>query len=122
MKYTDEIITRYRESFGRQQAMHVAETEARRQKAISFAGELARVLCLDYGAKRVVLIGSTLDPDRYNESSDIDLVLFQMPPENYFHSVAACMNPDFTVDLIPYENAHELVKKALVTGKVVYEN
>jgi predicted nucleotidyltransferase len=122
MNYTAETVTRYRESIRRHEEARIVAVEARRQKALSFAKELAAMLGLHYGANRVVLIGSTLDPRRFKESSDIDLVAYHIPKEKYFGAVVACMNADFNVDLIPFESAHELVLKSLGTGMVVYES
>jgi predicted nucleotidyltransferase len=109
MNYSKETISRYRESYRRQQSDDAIDTETRRQNALTFGKKTANMLGLQHGARRVVLIGSALDPERFNKSSDIDLVVYQMPKENYFNAVAACMNADFDVDLIPFESAHELV-------------
>jgi predicted nucleotidyltransferase len=121
MNYSKETISRYRESYRRQQSDDAIETETRRQNALTFGKKMANMLGLQHGARQVVLIGSALDPERFNKSSDIDLVVYQMPKENYFNAVAACMNADFDVDLIPFESAHELVLKAVSKGVVVYE-
>jgi predicted nucleotidyltransferase len=121
MNYSKETISRYRESYRRQQSDDIIDMETQRQKALTIGKKLGNMLGFQHGAHRVVLIGSALDPERFNKSSDIDLVVFQMPKENYFNAVASCMNAYFDVDLIPFENAHELVLKAVSKGMVVYE-
>ena len=102
--------------------MRLKEIEKRRQMALQRASEYGKMLCEQFGAKKVMLVGSALQPERFNERSDIDLVVYEMPRENFFFAVTACMNEDIDVDLVPFENANEFMKRAIKeSGKKIYE-
>lgn len=94
---------------------------ARYHRAHVYARQTAARLASEFGVHRVVLIGSALAPERYTERSDIDLVVYGLAPGDYFRAVAGCMNADFDIDLIPFEQAHALVLDALARGDVLYE-
>lgn len=86
--------------------------EARRQSAIQEAKRIARFLSEITGVSKVVGIGSTFDPERFSERSDIDLVVFGLPANAYFSTLGQIMMmTKFEVDLIPDESATALLKQ-----------
>lgn len=121
MTMSSHKLDQYRRWWAERDTREAAELEQRRHRAIDLARDLAPVLASEYGARKVVLIGSALDPECFNTTSDIDLLVHGMPPENYFAAVARCMNPEFDVDLIPFEQAHPLARRAAEKGMVLHE-
>jgi len=88
------------------------QTEARRQNAIHEARRIARFLSEIAGVSKVVGIGSAFDPERFSQRSDIDMVVFGLPPNAYFSTLGQIMAmTKFEVDLIPYESATALLKQ-----------
>lgn len=80
-------------------------------KALNDAAKIAGYLREQHGCGDIYLIGSLLEKDRFSEKSDIDLVVKGLPKERYFHILAEIRDiTDFPVDIIPYEDANELVK------------
>ena len=122
MFYSSECIEHYKNAWDRIEKKYSDQVEKRRQNALELAAIYGRMLVEKFGAKLVKLVGSTLQPGRFNERSDIDLVVYSMPKENFFNAVAACMNEEFDIDVIPYEDANEFMKKAIErSGVIVYE-
>ncbi len=60
------------------------EAEALRQRALVEAKRAAEVLKEEFGATRVVVFGSAAHGEWFTETSDIDLAVWQLPPEEYF--------------------------------------
>jgi len=60
-------------------------------------------------------IGSLFDPDRvFGPHSDIDLVVKGIPSERFFSITArAALLTNFDVDIIPLEEADELIKRRI---------
>jgi len=90
-------------------------TEHRREQAIQDAKKIARFLGETIGVIKVVGIGSTFDADRFSQRSDIDLVVWGLPPGAYFSMLGQIMMMTrFEVDLVPYESATSLLKQRVV--------
>jgi len=102
----DYDITPYVEGWKKRLAAAQAEMAARKKAAYADAQRLAQVLREKYGCTRVVGIGSTFNEKDFTEHSDIDLVVFGIPPQKYF-SISATIGrlTSFEVDLIPAEDA-----------------
>jgi len=93
-----------------------------RQDALRTARRLSRILARDFGARRVVLVGSALKPEKFGKNSDIDLAVEGIRDELFFKAYGTClMKSSYSVDLIDTENASELMKKNISQGKVLYE-
>ena len=86
----------------------------RKRKAQEEARAVARFLSESYGA-RVYGIGSLFDLDRsFSGKSDIDLVVMGLPKEKFFSICAdAGQLTQFQVDIIPYEDANELIRETV---------
>jgi predicted nucleotidyltransferase len=108
----DYDITPYVEGWKKRMAEAEAQMAARKKQAFADAQRLAQVLKEKYGCSRVVGIGSTFNEKDFNEHSDIDLVVFDLPKGKYF-SISAAIGKltSFEVDLIPAEDARPLTRR-----------
>lgn len=80
------------------------------EKALSEAERLADILKSRYQCEEVYLIGS-LSRGEFREDSDLDLVVKGLKAEDYYKATGELLfASDFPVDLIPYEEANELLK------------
>ena len=84
---------------------------ARKQQALKEASAVARFIRGKYGAE-VYGIGSLFEPERsFSKKSDIDLVVKGLPEDRFFSICAeAAELTRFSLDIIPYEDANELVR------------
>jgi uncharacterized protein len=91
---------------------------AARRKARSLSGFLVRA----FHARRVVLIGSLLDEQRFDIHSDIDLCVEGIPPDSYFRAVgeALMLADPFSVDLVPLERVNGRMREDVKNGRVLY--
>ena len=81
------------------------------KKALDDASKIAGYLREKHGCREIYLIGSILDKERFSEKSDIDFVVKGLPKDRYFYILAEIRDiTDFAVDIIPYEDANELIR------------
>jgi predicted nucleotidyltransferase len=87
---------------------------SRKRQALKEARDIARFLTETYGAK-VYGIGSLFDNERvFSNTSDIDLVVEGIPKNKFFSICAeAAELSQFSIDIIPYEDANELVRETV---------
>ena len=90
------------------------QIEERRQKALAEAQKIAGFLGASIGVAKVIGIGSTLDAERFDKRSDIDLVVVGLPKGRYFSTLGEItLMTDFQVDLIPYETAGDFLMQRI---------
>lgn len=99
---------------------------ARGQRFIRAQNTVKKVVALlvnKYGARKVVLIGSLADKNRFGFHSDIDLCVAGLPDTLYFRAVGECLvlSGEFDIDIIPYENLPPHKREQVMKGKVLYE-
>ncbi len=100
-------LTAYRTGAARRRA----EAELRRVRHLARAQQVASaaaaLLRADFEATRVVLFGSTAQPARFHERSDVDLVAWGIEERAYVRAVAAVNGLDsyMFVDLVRGEEA-----------------
>lgn len=95
----------YRQAARQREAEQKKLLEERRQHAWDVARKASAQLKAEFGASRVVVIGSLLHPSLFHMRSDIDLVVWDV--QRYFRAVAFLMDLDTSLhfDLIPAEDA-----------------
>lgn len=102
-------ITPYVQGWKKRMAESQKRMAERKMQARVEAQRIAQFLREQHGCSRVVGIGSTFNEKRFTERSDIDLVVWGMPPGRYFAiSSEIGDQTTFKVDLIPVENARPL--------------
>ncbi len=99
----------------------------KRQKLLrKLAYNCAQLLAEKFNVKRVCLVGSLVKSiEDIHENSDIDLVVFNLPPESYFQALAQLVQiipKDVEINLIPYEDANNLMKEVVaLQGEILFE-
>jgi len=95
----------------------------RYRSAMNTARRLADVLKKKYHVRKIVLIGSLNEKERFGGHSDIDLCVEGLPPEQYFQAVGELLlaADAFDVDLVPIEKATGRMLQSVAAGKVLYE-
>ncbi len=106
----------YRLTAQRRKQVEIAQTKQRWQQAQNLAQQAATFLRKNYGVETVILFGSTLERDRFHLTSDLDLAISELPPEQFFTAVAQLqdLSPNFKVDLIQLEHCQESLQKAIL--------
>jgi predicted nucleotidyltransferase len=113
-----EYIEAYRRRAQEQQKVIARRAE----KAYEIALSCARRLVEEFGADRVLLIGS-LAEGYFRATSDIDLVVQGLSPRLFFRASAQIARAagDFEVDLIPWET-YKYKTEVLEKGRLLYES
>ncbi len=122
MDLASDKLARFRSAWRRRERNRRRKCEILRQKAYQEAGLLTTILVAHQGVYKVVLFGSTLDQERFCETSDIDLAVWGLEPQAYYQVRAELENmSSFPVDLVPMEDARPGIKKQIDHGEILYE-
>ncbi len=82
------------------------------------------MIVLRFEPRRVLQWGSLLDPERFDESSDIDIAVEGLAGARQFldlHGIAFRMT-DFPLDIVELERIDPLSRESIMSrGRVVYE-
>ncbi|MCL1494201.1 MAG: nucleotidyltransferase domain-containing protein [Pseudanabaena sp. Salubria-1] len=85
-------------------------------RGIETAKQAARILRQEFGATRVVLFGSMLQP-KIHADSDIDLAVWNLTKSDYFQAVGKLQGlSEFLIDLIEADNASDYIVEAIAQG------
>jgi len=93
----------------------VMEIGKRWDQGWDVARKAAHLLRERFGANRIVAFGSLVHRDWFNPRSDIDLVAWGIPADQFYRAVAAVtgISPDFEVNLADPDDCGLLVRKAI---------
>ena len=117
MKYSE-----YKKHWLKRDAENARKLEQERQRAIRFAVKLKDILVRDYKVSKVVLFGSCIYPQGFNERSDIDLAVENLAKERYFEALATlCEASPRSVDLKPIEEVKNHLKEKIQRGMILYD-
>lgn len=101
----------------KQRAEFLQEMKVLQCQGVQAARNAATVLKGEYGATRVVLFGSMLDPEHMTRHSDIDLAVWGIKSDDYLRAgVAAEKGHQFSVDLIDAETTPPYIQAAIHQG------
>lgn len=115
-KTKEQIVARVMKARA-ERPQRLAEMRQRQQQGLAVARECARLLKEEFGAQRVVLFGSMLDPERMWWGSDIDLAVWGLPEKDFFKAGAAIeRGHDFCVDLVEVQHALPHIFQAIEQG------
>lgn len=92
------------------------QLQQRMDRARQVADLAAALLKSRFSAERVVLFGSTLDPELFHERSDIDLAVWGLKSHEYYRAVGQMqsVDPVFSIDLLLFEEASEGLQKTIL--------
>ena len=78
--------------------------------------KLSALLRDQFGAKCVKLFGSAVVEDEFTQWSDIDLAVWDIPPERFYKAVWALndLSPDIKVDLVDMPTCGSLTLKQII--------
>ncbi|MEL6468251.1 MAG: nucleotidyltransferase domain-containing protein [Cyanobacteria bacterium J06623_4] len=90
--------------------------QQRHQTGLKTAKELADLLKAHFGVTKVVLFGSMLSADTVRIKSDIDLAVWNLPPEEHIRALTALMTHagPFDIDLVCIEEAPASLRTAIL--------
>ncbi|MBW2039978.1 MAG: nucleotidyltransferase domain-containing protein [Deltaproteobacteria bacterium] len=95
----------------------------KREVLKELALQCAEVLRNNYKVRRIFLIGSVVK-GYVHDRSDIDLVVEGLPPNMYMKALTELYDillPGIELNLIPFEDAYEsLKKKTIQEGEIIY--
>jgi predicted nucleotidyltransferase len=117
MKIDPKYIAGWRKRFTEQEK----ESHALAQKAHSDLTKAVEIL-KKYGAKRILVYGSILRPERFHRRSDIDMAVEGIPSRDFIRASADLMMAmDWPVDLKPLEKVDDSFRAMILEkGEVIY--
>jgi uncharacterized protein len=99
----------YREAWQRRSEEADRLREQRRRQALDTAVRCSQILIQRFGARRVYVFGSVVDPERFHEGSDLDLAVEGLPVDRtYWRALVdlwAELPNGIKLDLVPLEEA-----------------
>jgi uncharacterized protein len=89
----------------------------RQQQGWAIASRIAKMLKQEFGAQRIVLFGSMLNPAAMTWHSDIDLAIWGIDPDDYLRAGATAeKGHSFSIDLIDAPTASPYILMAIHQG------
>ena len=85
------------------------------KRAWAVARLAARLLRDRFGATRVVVFGSLVDPAAFSRWSDIDMAVWGVPAPLFYRAVASvsAQSPEYHVDLVSPEDCRPEMRRAI---------
>jgi predicted nucleotidyltransferase len=105
----------YRATAQRRQEQEQQDLAQRRDRAWEVARQAAEFLRTRFGATRVVAFGSLAHRAWFSPTSDIDLAVWGLVPDDYLVAVAQLqdLEPQFKIDLISAEHCRPELRAAI---------
>ena len=105
----------YRAAAQQRRAKKAQALTLRRERAWHVVQQAAHMLKSHFGAKRVVVFGSVLSPQRFHAHSDVDLAVWGLPESTYYQAVGRLQSLDveIAVDVIAFELAPSVLQAAI---------
>lgn len=112
----EAAMSRYRATAERRMAEAAQALRLRRTRAQEVARQAAVLLREQFGAKEVILFGSTVHGLWFSATSDIDLAVSGLAPDDYFLAVAKLqdLSPDFNIDLVAIEHCSAALRERIM--------
>lgn len=91
--------------------------ELRRQRAFELVRQAADLLRYQFGATRVVVFGSLLDPDRFTAHSDVDIAAWGIPTDETFRAIGEVLDlghsHGFELNLVDVNACHAALRESI---------
>ena len=113
MPITEHIMAEYKATAKKRWLEEQKELSISFDRAWAVAKQAAAILRTQFGAHRIVVIGSLTHKQRYHQRSDVDLVVWELPEKIYYRAVAQLLHidPRHEIDLVRVEDASDSLKK-----------
>lgn len=93
-----------------------------REDALSTARKMAGILVKEFRVSKVILFGSVVKENSFDDSSDIDIAVEGLRKRAYFTALARLMRESqFEIDLKPIEDVGGTLRQRIEKGMVLYE-
>jgi predicted nucleotidyltransferase len=104
---TQAELDAYRKALRSRTAVRREASERLLKQARTVASRAALLLKDEFGVKKVVVLGSLLQPHLFHSRSDVDLAVWGLTGRNYYRAVGLLqsLDPEIQVDLIAFEQA-----------------
>jgi len=99
LKLTQQEIAGYRAAIQRQARQEQQALARREQRAWKLARRAAELLREKFGATRVVLFGSLLQPGCFTPWSDVDIAAWGLRSQDTFRAMGAVMDLDTDIEV-----------------------
>ena len=111
-------MKRYRRTARHRKALATERRRLRAKRGWDVAGKAALKLKNDFGATDVVVFGSLLRPDFFDDRSDVDIAVKGVPEHQFLRAVAVVtgLDNEITVDLIRIEDASPSLVRQVEEG------
>ncbi|MCX6048627.1 MAG: nucleotidyltransferase domain-containing protein [Chloroflexi bacterium] len=115
-----EKMALYRASAAQRQASAEQARQARFAQAQRVAARAAILLKTEFGAQKVVVFGSLLQPALFHTRSDVDLAVWGIDELRYYRAVAQLLSldPEISFDLVRFEEASPSVRTTILRDGV----
>lgn len=118
---TKEQMASYRATARRREQARKEKFALRHKRAWQVAREAAGLLKEQFGAKQVGLFGSVLEPEFFDQRSDVDLAVWGLNEKDYYRAVARLLDiePSISVDLVEVEFASPRLRATIEKEGVI---
>jgi uncharacterized protein len=115
-----EKMAEYRASYKKRQEADRQKLDERFERAWEVARRGADRLRSQFKAEKVVVFGSLTNRELFHIRSDVDLAVWGLPDEQHWRALGVMLDlsPEFTVDLISFGDATNLLRQAIETEGV----
>jgi predicted nucleotidyltransferase len=115
MSIPEEKMRGYIETARRREAERRAALARRREHALTVAHAAAALLRERYGVSRIVLYGSTLRAERFDERSDIDMAVWGLSFAEHYRAwnEIDALDDEIGVDLVRFDEAEPHIQHAI---------
>lgn len=121
LSLTPEQVTAYRAGAQRRARQRDQTLAARQARAWRVARQGAQLLVEQFGATRVAVFGSLLQPEKFHANSDVDLAVWGLDERVYYRAVSRLLDldPEVSIDLVEMELAEPRLRQAIEQEGVI---
>ncbi|MCP4421878.1 MAG: nucleotidyltransferase domain-containing protein [Chloroflexi bacterium] len=120
LNISPEKMAEYRAGHKKRQKIARKKMDKRFELAWETARLGAELLRSEFQVEKVIVFGSLTNRELFHIRSDIDLAVWGLPDKLYFRAsgVLLDLSPEFSVDLVPFVDASDSLRKTIETEGV----
>ncbi|MAU01546.1 MAG: nucleotidyltransferase [Anaerolineaceae bacterium] len=121
LNISPEKMAEYRATYRKRQTLARKKLDERFELAWEIAQRGAERLRSEFQVEKVVVFGSLTNRELFHIRSDIDLAVWGLPDKDYLRALGILLDlsPEFSVDLVPFMDAPESLRKVIESEGVV---